>query len=143
LPVFFIDTCEEKIQLSNATFRSQNGEGTGEIEPNLAYWDCLACKGMGRSWRQPPCHSFIPHFTTLLSLTTSLYPPGHPLLPNPIIVLHTQTYFLTLTSFMTKTLFIRVDKHIHTLTHMYVKYILTKHPHATPNTRTRTASWCR
>jgi len=34
-------------------FQSQNGEGEGEIELNLAYWDCLACKGVGRSWGQP------------------------------------------------------------------------------------------
>jgi len=29
--------------VSNATLKSHNGEGKGEIKPKLAYWDYLAC----------------------------------------------------------------------------------------------------
>ena len=43
----------KQLPVPNATSRSQNGEGKGEIEQILANWDCLACKRVGRSWGQP------------------------------------------------------------------------------------------
>ena len=49
----------KKNQLSKANFRFRNGEGKGEIEPRLAVGDCLACKGVDRSWGQPYTSSYV------------------------------------------------------------------------------------
>ena len=35
--------------------RMVKGKG---IESKLAYWDCLACKGVGRSWGQPKVKAY-------------------------------------------------------------------------------------